>query len=68
MTESFGEKIKLLMGDINDNIDKTYQRLDGIEEKIKVNDELTRQYFFLPLSSFSRVFDMENEMISPEKE
>jgi len=31
------------MGDINDNIDQTYQRLDGIEEKIKVNDELAKE-------------------------
>ena len=31
------------MGDINDNIDETYQRLDQIEEKIKVNDELAKE-------------------------
>jgi len=42
-TENFGEKIKELMGDINDNIDETYQRLDQIEEKIKVNDELAKE-------------------------
>jgi citrate lyase gamma subunit len=46
VTEQFGEKIKHLMGDINDNIDQTYQRLDGIEVKIKVNDELAKEYYF----------------------
>ncbi len=43
VTDSFGDKIRLLMEDINANIDKTYQRLDQIEEKIKQNDDLAKE-------------------------
>ncbi len=43
VTDSFGDKIRLLMEDINTNIDQTYQRLDNIEEKIKQNDDLAKE-------------------------
>ena len=46
VTDSFGDKIRLLMEDINQNIDQTYQRLDQIEEKIKDNDEIAKEYDF----------------------
>ncbi len=43
VTESFGEKIRKLMEDINVNIDATYNKLDKLEEKIKENDEQAKE-------------------------
>ena len=43
VTDSFGDKIRLLMKDINANIDQTYQKLDVIEDKIKQNDDIAKE-------------------------